>query len=555
MFCNQCQEALNNYGCERTGVCGKSPGLSNLMDILIDVCKGISFLVEKGGNENIIRKDADIFLMESLFSTITNVNFDEKRIYDLIKEGIGIRDDIKKRLNVDTNGKLPYQCEMTFSEDKDLMISEYLKMKNIPDDKDVRSLKDIILFGLKGMAAYAHHAIVLGRYNPEISFFLHSAMSNLITEKNPDNLILLVMKTGEYGVKVMQLLDEANTRHFGHPVPVDVYTGTKRGPAILVSGHDLLDLYELLKQTDGRGINIYTHGEMLPAHSYPELKKFEHLIGNFGTAWHNQRSEFAEFRGAILFTTNCLVKPDESYRENMFTTGTAGYPGCVHIPDRKGTSQKDFSVLIDKALSLPGPNEKEGKYIKTGFGHNTLFNLADKILSSVRSGQIKKFVVMAGCDGRQKERMYYTDFAKKLPEDTVILTAGCAKYRYNMLGIGDAGGIPRVIDAGQCNDSYSLAITAIKLKEILGLDDINKLPIVYNIAWYEQKAVIVLLALLYLGIKNIRLGPSLPAFLSENVLKILSDRFGISGISSAESDLKSIYSQENIRDEVRPRLP
>ncbi|MCX7944090.1 MAG: hydroxylamine reductase, partial [Deltaproteobacteria bacterium] len=355
-----------------------------------------------------------------------------------------------------------------------------------------------------------------------------------------NNLLSLVMKTGEYGVRVMQMLDSANTERFGHPVPTDVYTGTKKGPAILVSGHDLLDLYELLRQTEGKGINVYTHGEMLPAHSYPELKKFSHLVGNFGTAWHNQRNEFKDFGGAILFTTNCLVKPDSIYKDNMFTTGTAGFPECVHIPDRKPGVEKDFSHLIEKALQLPGPGEKKGIYLKIGFGHNTILSVADKIVSAVKDGKIKKFVVMAGCDGRNKNREYYTEFAKNLPSDTVILTAGCAKYRYNMLALGDIEGIPRIVDAGQCNDSYTLAVTALRLKEMFGLDDINKLPIVYNIAWYEQKAVIVLLALLYLGVKNIRLGPTLPSFINKNVRNTLVERFGIKGIESVERDIKDM---------------
>lgn len=540
MFCNQCQEALNNYACERTGVCGKNPELSNLMDLLIDVCKGLSFIINRQNVDEVTRKVADRFVLEALFSTVTNVNFDENRIFELIKRGIEIRDDIIDKTRLTDRIELPKECHIKFNGNKELMVSSYISAKVRAENTDIKSLKDIILFGLKGMAAYAHHSLVLGKYDKDLMDFMHNALSSLLTENKPDLLLSLVLKTGEYGVKVMQLLDLANTEHFGHPIPTEVYTGTKRGPSILISGHDLLDLYELLRQTEGKGINVYTHGEMLPAHSYPNLKRFTHLVGNYGTAWHNQRNEFKEFRGVILFTTNCLMKPDDSYKANMFTTGTAGYPGCNHIPDRKYGEEKDFSPLIERALSLPGPEEKSGMYIKIGFGHNSLFNIAEQIVSSVKSGRIKKFVVMAGCDGRQRERTYYTDFAKKLSEDTVILTAGCAKYRYNMLNLGDIGKIPRVIDAGQCNDSYSLVTLALKLKDILGIDDINKLPVFYNIAWYEQKAVIVLLSLLSLGVKNIRLGPTLPAFINQNVLKILVEMFGLKGINSVENDLKEI---------------
>ena len=513
MFCYQCQEAAGNKACVNVGICGKNEEVAQLQDSLIVQLKVISIWATK---EKIRDEAVDRFILEGLFATITNVNFDATSIKKMIEKSTKIITRIKSPAKVEAG---------------------ILAEKN----EDIRSLKELILYGLKGIAAYAVHAFVLGEKDSSIYQFTEEALAK-ISQKDigADELTALTLKTGEFGAKTMALLDAANTKHFGNPVITQVSTGTKKGPAILVSGHDLLDLEELLKQTEGKGIHIYTHGEMLPAHAYPGLKKYKHLAGNFGTSWYAQQKEFPKFNGAILFTTNCIQKPLDSYKDRVFTTGVVGWPGLTHIPDRDGSGQKDFSPVIKKAIALGGPEETSGKTLTIGFAHDQVLQLAGKVVDAIKSGAIKRFVVMAGCDGRHKEREYFTDIAKQLPKDAVILTAGCAKFRYNMLDLGDIGGIPRVLDAGQCNDSYSLVVIALKLKEAFGLKDINELPVSYDIAWYEQKAVIVLLALLSLGVKGIRLGPTVPSFLSPNVVKVLVDSFGIKPVGEVSADVEAI---------------
>lgn len=509
MFCYQCQEALQNQGCTVQGVCGKTDETANLQDKLIYLLKELSLRGGQGTKETV-----DRFIIEGLFTTITNVNFDPGRIAALIE---------RAKLLL---GEVSFPAE------------GYVLAEKNPD---LRSLKELLIYGLKGLAAYADHAYLLNYKDETIFDFVRQALaSTLNPRQTADELVGLVMKAGEFGVKAMALLDKANTETYGRPEITEVETGTKQGPAMLVSGHDLLDLEEILKQTADKGINVYTHGEMLPAHAYPGLKKYKHLAGNYGTSWYNQQKEFQEWNGAIVMTTNCLQQPRDSYKDRLFTTGLAGWPGVVHIADRKAGRPKDFSPAINKALVLGGIDEQPGKKLTIGFARDTVLGLADKVISAVKSGAIKRFVVMAGCDGRQKEREYFTELAKGLPNDTVILTAGCAKYRYNQLDLGTIGGIPRVLDAGQCNDSYSLAVVALKLKEAFGLKDINELPVSFDIAWYEQKAVIVLLALLYLGVKGIRLGPTLPAFVSPNVAKVLVEKFNIKPVASVTADLEAI---------------
>nr|WP_217671927.1 hydroxylamine reductase [Marinitoga sp. 1138] len=548
MFCYQCEEAARGVGCTAMGVCGKTPEVANLQDMLLWVTKGLSYWGLKAKEYGIKDDEANLFVAEALFITITNVNFSVERMVEFIEKALDLKDRVKhkfleayaKKEGKSFDEKVPEAAEWDKRGDANLYAQKGFEVGVLADkDEDIRSLKQLVIYGLKGIAAYADHAYVLKYTNDDILYFLQKGMAETLREDiTADELINLTLETGKYAVDVMALLDKANTSTYGNPEITEVYTGTYNTPAILISGHDLLDLEELLKQTEGTGIKIYTHGEMLPAHAYPELKKYEHLAGNFGGAWWQQDKEFAEFGGAILMTTNCLVPPKESYKDRVFTTGLVGFDKLTHIPNRTDGKPKDFSPVIKKALELGPIPEREGKKIVIGFAHEQVAKVADKVIDAVKSGAIKKFFVMAGCDGRHKEREYYTEFAANLPKDTVILTAGCAKYRYNKLDLGDIDGIPRVLDAGQCNDSYSLVVTALKLKEAFGLEDINELPIEYNIAWYEQKAVAVLLALLYLGVKGIKLGPKLPAFISPNVLKVLVDNFGINPITTVEEDLK-----------------
>ncbi len=535
MFCYQCQETAKGTGCEVRGVCGKNEDVAKLQDLLIYTVKGISQIVVKAKMDAAVLKDVNYPVLTSLFMTITNANFDEAALERQIKEMLTLRNNLKKSVNVDG-----LHDAATFEvSDRASMLTKAASVGVLAtENEDVRSLRELIIYGVKGMAAYAEHAANIGKEDPAIYAFIYEAMAaTLDNSLSADDLVALTLKTGEYGVKVMALLDGANTSKYGNPEITKVNIGVRKNPAILISGHDLVDLEALLEQTKGTGVDVYTHGEMLPAHYYPAFKKYDNFVGNYGNAWWKQVGEFESFHGPILFTTNCIVPPkSEEVRERIFTTGASGFPGCPHIvagPDGK----KDFSAVIEMAKKLPAPEEIETGSIVGGFAHNQVLALADKVVDAGKSGAIKKFFVMAGCDGRMKSRDYYTEFAKKLPHDTVILTAGCAKYRYNKLDLGDIGGIPRVLDAGQCNDSYSLAVIALTLKDVFGLDDINKLPIAYNIAWYEQKAVIVLLALLFLGVKNIHLGPTLPGFLSPNVAKVLVETFGIAGIGTVDDDI------------------
>lgn len=537
MFCFQCQEAAKGIGCTVRGVCGKDAEVSNLQDLLIYAAKGVANIVR---NSNLDVNELGVVnheILNSLFVTITNANFDEQSIERQIRKVLKLRDGLMTNV---PNPSVLHDAATFQVMDRQDMINKATAVGILSTtDEDVRSLRELITYGLKGMAAYAHHALNLGEENSGIYSFIYKALdATLNDDLSIDELVSLTLETGKYGVDVMALLDGAHTSRYGNPEMTEVNIGVRGNPAILISGHDLTDLEQLLEQTQGTGVDVYTHSEMLPAHYYPAFKKYEHFAGNYGNAWWKQVTEFASFNGPILFTTNCIVPPkDEEIRDRIFTTGATGYPGCTHIEaDENG--RKDFSAIIAKAKSCPPPTEIESGTIVGGFAHHQVFALADQVVEAVKSGSIKKFFVMAGCDGRMQSRQYYTDFAQALPEDNVILTAGCAKYRYNKLGLGDVGGIPRVLDAGQCNDSYSLALIALKLKEILGVEDINELPIVYNIAWYEQKAVIVLLALLYLGVKNIHLGPTLPAFLSPNVANVLVENFGIGTIGSVEDDLE-----------------
>jgi len=540
MFCFQCQEAAKGTGCTVRGVCGKTPDVAKLQDLLVYVSKGISTLADLGRQKDLVIAKADKYVFESLFTTITNANFDQTKILSKIKEGFSVRDFVRKELK--SNGiALPADLPdcVTWKANDDETLIAYSELAGVLKEKneDIRSLKELLTYGLKGMSAYAEHAYNLGYKNDDIFAFMHRGLAATEKGHSIDELIALVLECGKYGVDTMALLDKANTESYGNPEITEVNIGVRGNPAILISGHDLKDMEELLKQTEGTGVDVYTHSEMLPANYYPAFKKYEHFVGNYGNAWWKQKEEFESFNGPVLFTTNCIVPPKSSYMDRIYTTGSSGFEGCVHIPDRKDGQPKDFSVIIEHAKRLPAPTEIETGKIVGGFAHNQVIALADKVVDAVKSGAIRKFLVMAGCDGRMKDRDYYTEFATKLPQDTVILTAGCAKYRYNKLPLGDIGGIPRVLDAGQCNDSYSLAVIALKLKEIFELNDINELPIAYNIAWYEQKAVIVLLALLYLGVKNIHLGPTLPAFLSPNVAKVLVENFGIGGIGAVDEDI------------------
>lgn len=538
MFCYQCQETAGNKGCTINGVCGKTNVTSNLQDLLVFATKALSEVLRAARKEGIkISKEINHLVSENLFITITNANFDDEAIKNSIDNTFKVKKEIISQLK-DTSSLSESAKYETVRENYDEAAKTvgFLSIEN----EDIRSLKALITFGLKGLAAYLHHANVLLAENEDIDIFLQSALADTLSDKSVDELIALTLETGKYGVDAMALLDGANTKAYGNPEITEVNIGVRKNPAILISGHDLRDLEMLLKQTEGTGVDVYTHSEMLPAHYYPAFKKYSHFAGNYGTAWYNQKEDFENFNGPVLLTTNCLVPPKESYKSRVYTTGAVGFAGCTHIPGKIG-EEKDFSIIIEHAKKCESPKEIETGKIIGGFAHNQVLALADKVVEAVKSGAVKKFVVMAGCDGRQKSRSYYTEFAEKLPKDTIILTAGCAKYRYNKLNLGNIGGIPRVLDAGQCNDSYSLALIALKLKEVFSLDDINKLPIIYNIAWYEQKAAIVLLALLHLGVKNIHLGPTLPAFLSPNVTKVLVENFGIGGISSVDEDMKMFF--------------
>lgn len=539
MFCYQCQETAGCSGCTRVGVCGKQPDVAAMQDLLVYVTKGISAVTTTLRQEGVeIQPAVNHMITLNLFTTITNANFGKEAIIARIQDTLSEKDLLLSKLNTLTStDTLPEAALWNGSENEFAAKAATVGILST-ENEDIRSLRELITYGLKGLSAYSKHANVLLQDNEEIDAFMQRALAATLDDSlSADDLIALTLETGKYGVDGMALLDNANTSTYGNPEITKVNIGVGTRPGILVSGHDLRDLEMLLKQTQGSGVDVYTHSEMLPAHYYPAFKKYPNFVGNYGNAWWKQKEEFESFHGPILMTTNCIVPPKDSYKDRLYTTGAAGYPGCKHISGEIG-EEKDFSAIIEQAKHCAAPEEIERGEIIGGFAHNQVLALADDIVTAVKSGAIRKFVVMAGCDGRMKSRNYYTDFAKALPKDTVILTAGCAKYKYNKLNLGDIGGIPRVLDAGQCNDSYSLAVIALKLKEVFGLEDINELPIIYNISWYEQKAVIVLLALLYLGVKNIHLGPTLPAFLSPNVAKVLVDNFGIAGIGSVEKDLK-----------------
>ena len=539
MFCYQCQETAGCSGCTRVGVCGKQPDVAAMQDLLVYVTKGISAVTTTLRQEGVeIQTAVNHMITLNLFTTITNANFSKEAIIARIQETLSEKDLLLSKLNTLTStDTLPEAALWNGSENEFAAKAATVGILST-ENEDIRSLRELITYGLKGLSAYSKHANVLLQDNEEIDAFMQRALAATLDDSlSADDLIALTLETGKYGVDGMALLDNANTSTYGNPEITKVNIGVGTRPGILVSGHDLRDLEMLLKQTQGSGVDVYTHSEMLPAHYYPAFKKYPNFVGNYGNAWWKQKEEFESFHGPILMTTNCIVPPKDSYKDRLYTTGAAGYPGCKHISGEIG-EEKDFSAIIEQAKHCAAPEEIERGEIIGGFAHNQVLALADDIVTAVKSGAIRKFVVMAGCDGRMKSRNYYTDFAKALPKDTVILTAGCAKYKYNKLNLGDIGGIPRVLDAGQCNDSYSLAVIALKLKEVFGLEDINELPIIYNISWYEQKAVIVLLALLYLGVKNIHLGPTLPAFLSPNVAKVLVNNFGIAGIGSVEEDLK-----------------
>ena len=551
MFCYQCQETAKGTGCTSIGVCGKDAETSGLQDLLIHTEKGVaaysSVLRRNGKAKELIEGKVNRYLVNSLFITITNANFDDDAILDEIKAGLKLREELKA-LATDEEKKEAekYGADLVnwyYESDEDLIkFSENQSVVGVlrTENEDVRSLRELIVYGLKGLAAYAEHAFNLGKTSDEIFAFVEEALLGTMDDSlTADQLVALTMKTGEYGVKVMALLDEANTSVLGTPEITKVKIGAGKRPGILISGHDLWDLKQLLEQSKDSGVDIYTHSEMLPGHGYPELKKYSHFYGNYGNAWWDQRKDFTNFNGPIVFTTNCIVPPvkNATYKDRVFTTNAAGYPGWKRIKvNADGT--KDFSEIIELAKTCQPPVEIESGEITVGFAHNQVLSLADKVVENIKSGAIKRFVVMSGCDGRMAQRHYYTEFAENLPKDTIILTSGCAKFKYNKLNLGDINGIPRVLDAGQCNDSYSWAVVALKLKEVFGLNDINELPLVFNIAWYEQKAVIVLLALLYLGVKNIHVGPTLPGFLSPNVAKVLVENFGIAGITTVEEDLK-----------------
>jgi len=535
MFCYQCQENIGNTGCKYArGACGKPAQTANLQDMLIFSLKGLAFYAEKTEMTYEIGR----LITHGLFTTITNANFDDERFFGLIPQILRKRNELKERIHV--IGELPDEA-IWFNEDRNEILAKSSKVGVLKtENEDVRSLRELLIYGLKGIAAYAHHAEVLGFEDKTVYEFLAKALTSTTENLSVDEMVAMVMKAGETAVTTMALLDKANTTTYGNPEITEVNIGVGNNPGILISGHDLKDMEELLKQTEGTGVDVYTHSEMLPANYYPAFKKYKHFVGNYGNAWWKQDTEFESFNGPILMTTNCIVPVKDSYKNRIFTTGAAGYPGIKHLPDREDGKNKDFSAIVELAKTCKPPLEIEKGKIVGGFAHNQVMAVADKVVEAVKSGAVKRFVVMAGCDGRNKERSYFTGVAEELPKDAIILTAGCAKYRYNKLNLGDIGGIPRVLDAGQCNDSYSLAVIALKLKEVFGLDDINKLPISFDIAWYEQKAVAVLLALLFLGVKGIRLGPTLPAFLSPNVAKVLVENFDIKPIGSVKADVEAM---------------
>lgn len=537
MFCYQCQETAGCSGCTKFGVCGKSPELSNMQDLLIYVTKGLSAVataLRAQGKE--ISADVDHYVTINLFTTITNANFDDEIFYHRVQETLNLKQELLEQ--VTDQSKLPEAALWTAASREEMEAKAPFIGVLATENEDVRSLRELIIYGLKGLAAYMKHANELTYDNSEISIFMQKALAATLDDTlSADDLVALTLETGKFGVDGMALLDSANTGTYGNPEITKVNIGVGTRPGILVSGHDLRDLEQLLEQTKGSGVDVYTHSEMLPAHYYPAFKKYDNFVGNYGNAWWKQKEEFESFRGPILMTTNCVVPPAASYKDRLFTTGASGVAGCAHI-NRDVDGHKDFSQIIELAKSCEAPIQIEEGEIVGGFAHNQVLALADQVVAAVKSGAIRKFFVMAGCDGRQKSRNYYTEFAQALPKDTIIMTAGCAKYKYNKLDLGDINGIPRVLDAGQCNDSYSLAVIALKLKEVFALEDINELPLAFNIAWYEQKAVIVLLSLLYLGVKNIHLGPTLPAFLSPNVAKVLVENFGIAGIGTVEDDIK-----------------
>lgn len=541
MFCYQCQETAGCKGCTVVGVCGKKPEVAAMQDLLIYATKGLSAVTTalRAAGKSVSR-NVNHLVTVNLFTTITNANFDREAIIARIKETLAVKADLLTQL--DDTSSLPAAALWNGDESE---FDAKAKTKTVgvlaTENEDIRSLRELITYGLKGLSAYSKHANVLAQDDEEVDAFIQRALAATLDDsKSVDDLVALTLETGKYGVQGMALLDKANTTAYGNPEITTVDIGVRKNPGILISGHDLKDLEMLLDQTEGTGVDVYTHSEMLPAHYYPFFKKYKNFAGNYGNAWWKQKEEFESFNGPILMTTNCIVPPKDSYKGRLWTTGATGFPGCRHI-DADENGHKDFSELIAQAKTCPAPTEIETGSIVGGFAHEQVFALADKVVDAVKSGAIKKFVVMAGCDGRMKSREYYAEFAKALPKDTVILTAGCAKYKYNKLNLGDIGGIPRVLDAGQCNDSYSLALIALKLKEVFGLKDVNELPLIFNIAWYEQKAVIVLLALLYLGVKNIHLGPTLPAFLSPNVASVLVKNFGIAGITNVEDDMKLFF--------------
>jgi len=541
MFCYQCQETTKGIACTVKGICGKTEDVAGLQDLLIYTLKGIAIHAAQARQLGIERKDVDEFIMEGLFSTITNANFDASCFVTRIEEGLDLREDLRANI-LRAGGTIPASLNdaATWTSAADgFELKAALVGVLATEDEDVRSLRELLTYGVKGIAAYAEHANTLTFKDDAIFAFIEKALTATLDDTlTIDDLVSLVLEAGKFGVDVMALLDKANTSSYGNPELTTVNIGVRSNPGILVSGHDLKDLEELLVQTQGTGVDVYTHGEMLPAHYYPAFKQYDNFVGNYGNAWHRQATEFSSFNGVVFLTTNCLVPPKDSYKDRLYTTGVVGFDGVKHIPDRVDGRAKDFSDLIEHAKRCPSPTEIETGELVGGFAHHQVLALADKVVDAVNTGAIKRFFVMAGCDGRTRDRDYYGDFAEAVPNDTVILTAGCAKYRYNKMDLGDIGGIPRVLDAGQCNDSYSLVVIALKLKEVFGLDDINQLPISYNIAWYEQKAVIVLLALLHLGVKDIHLGPTLPAFLSPNVVQVLVDNFGIAGITNVADDVE-----------------
>ncbi|MBW2349326.1 MAG: hydroxylamine reductase [Deltaproteobacteria bacterium] len=550
MFCFQCQETAKNSGCTVKGVCGKPDDLAILQDLFIYVLKGISIYGEKARELGMRDREADTFVTKGLFATITNVNWTNEWFVDHVRKGLKVRDDLKEKFLAAYREKHGqdfaedlHDAALWYSDDES-EFEEKAKQVGIlaTENEDVRSLRELLIIGTKGIAAYADHAAILGYEKDEVYAFIMEALASTTRDHSVDEMVALVLKAGETAVATMALLDEANTSTYGNPEITQVNIGVGGNPGILISGHDLKDMEELLKQTEGTGVDVYTHGEMLPAHYYPEFKKYDHFVGNYGSSWWHQNKEFESFNGPILLTTNCLVplKKDNTYLDRLFTTGVVKYPGAKHIEDRPEGGAKDFSEIIELAKKCAPPTEIETGQIVGGFAHNQVLALADKVVDAVKSGAIKRFVVMAGCDGRHKSREYFTEVAKALPPTAVILTAGCAKYRYNKLDLGDIGGIPRILDAGQCNDCYSLVVIALKLKEVFGLEDINELPLSFDIGWYEQKAVAVLLALLYLGVKGIRLGPTLPAFVSPNVLNVLVEKFDIKPTGTVEEDVEAI---------------